>query len=180
MNKEGKAARVDGTPTTSLRPNTSLRDTVEMPSSEGRAVSKPLDPAPVATGSRRRIQNAVRADASNLAAVPRRKTSALQAAPVGRMRVASAAAKLRRKNPRRVRILQALLERPRSREELDRIAGASNVPDIMMRMRRELGLDFECEHVDAVDRDGRACRPGIYSLTEVGRACALEYLCEVD
>ena len=44
-------------------------------------------------------------------------------------------------NPREIRIIQALAAGPRTREELDRIAGASNAPDAIAAMRRR-GLDI--------------------------------------
>lgn len=55
------------------------------------------------------------------------------------------------------------------REEVDRIAGASNGPQIIAELRRKLGCDaIEMQRVDAVDRDGRPCKPGQYRLTEAG------------
>ena len=42
-------------------------------------------------------------------------------------------------NPREVRIICALATGARSREELDRIAGASNVPDAIAALRRKQG-----------------------------------------
>jgi hypothetical protein len=111
------------------------------------------------------------------AAMPNnRKTGAPKPQAVGAMRVAQAAKKVNQKNPRRVRILKALLTRPHMREELDKVAGASNVPDIMMRIGRELRIEFKCEHVDSIDRDGLPCRPGLYSLTEEGREEAFKWL----
>lgn len=58
------------------------------------------------------------------------------------------------------------------REEVDRIAGASNGPQIILELRRKVtGEDgIEMEQVEAIDRDGRPCRPGRYRLTETGRA----------
>ncbi len=56
------------------------------------------------------------------------------------------------------------------REALDRIAGASNSPDVVMRLRGKLGQDcIETRQVDATDRDGKPCRPGQYRLTPAGR-----------
>lgn len=75
-------------------------------------------------------------------------------------------------SPREARALQALAGAGDwiAREALDRIAGASNSPDIIMRLRRKLGRDaIDRRHIDALDRDNRPCRPGQYRLTEQGR-----------
>ncbi len=71
-------------------------------------------------------------------------------------------------NPRHLRALALLLQRPAKREELDRAAGCSNGPELVAELRRR-GLDAPCERVPALDRDGRPCRPGVYSLTASDR-----------
>lgn len=75
-------------------------------------------------------------------------------------------------NPRYLRILAALLTRPRSREDIDRIAGASNGPDAIAELRA-LGLPkpdcLPCERTPCFDRDGREVMRGVYSLTRGGR-----------
>lgn len=71
-------------------------------------------------------------------------------------------------NPRHQRVLALLLQRPAKREELDRAAGCSNGPELVAELRRR-GLELPCERVDAIDRDGRHCKPGIYSLTSKDR-----------
>lgn len=56
-----------------------------------------------------------------------------------------------------------------TRETFDREAGASNGPDLIQQLRRKLGHDaIETQHFDALDRDGKPCRPGRYRLTEKG------------
>lgn len=72
-------------------------------------------------------------------------------------------------NPREIRIICALARRSRSREELDRIAGASNVPDAILALRRR-GLEIPCERTPAQDKDGEIVQRGIYSLTPEDRA----------
>lgn len=75
--------------------------------------------------------------------------------------------------PRQERVLGALLSTSGWvwREDIDRIAGASNGPQIIMELRRKVtghdGIDLE--RVDCVDRDGRPCHPGRYRLNEIGR-----------
>ena len=67
-------------------------------------------------------------------------------------------------NPRHLRVIPALLARPRRREDVDAIAGCSNSPELIAELRRR-GLDVPCERIEFVDRDGCICRPGVYSFT---------------
>ena len=81
-----------------------------------------------------------------------------------------------RLSPRQRRTLLALRSGPVMREALDRIAGASNSPHIIMELRR-MGLVIECERLHLLDRDGRACRPGRYMLalnSQLAAAAMLE------
>ena len=80
-------------------------------------------------------------------------------------------------NPRHLRALATLLQRPISRENLDSIAGCSNGPELIAALRRR-GLEGEllCERIDFIDRDGRPCRPGTYFLTAKGRRLVLNWL----
>lgn len=71
-------------------------------------------------------------------------------------------------NPRQLRALAVLLRRPVSREALDHIAGCSNGPELVAELRRR-GLDVPCERIRFIDRDGCACRPGVYSLSIADR-----------
>ena len=79
-------------------------------------------------------------------------------------------------NPRHQRALALLLQRPVKREELDRAAGCSNAPELVAELRRR-GLELPCERVDAIDRDGRPCRPGVYHLTADDRRKVRAWLC---
>jgi hypothetical protein len=71
-------------------------------------------------------------------------------------------------NPRHLRVLYSLEIRSRTREEIDRIAGASNGPDLMGALRRR-GLEIPCPRIPAIDRDGRKVTHGVYSLTDDDR-----------
>lgn len=73
--------------------------------------------------------------------------------------------------PRQARVIHALLPGNWiSRESLDRIAGASNSPDTVKKLRRKLGHDaIETQLHNTFDRDGRPTRPGRYRLTDIGR-----------
>jgi hypothetical protein len=71
-------------------------------------------------------------------------------------------------NLRHLRVIVAALVRARKREEIDRIAGASNGPELIAELRRR-GLEFPCDRVPALDRDGHPVRPGVYHLTDADR-----------
>ena len=59
-----------------------------------------------------------------------------------------------------------------ARDTFDREAGASNGPDLIQQLRRKLGYDaIETGYFDAIDRNGKPCRPGRYRLTDEGREC---------
>lgn len=67
-------------------------------------------------------------------------------------------------NPREIRIICALAGGARTREELDRIAGASNVPDAIATLR-EKGLAIPCRREPVTDKDRETVFRGRYSLT---------------
>ncbi len=71
-------------------------------------------------------------------------------------------------NPRQLRVLAALLVRPRRREDVDSIAGCSNGPELVAELRRR-GLEVPCTRITFLDRDGRKCNPGIYAFTNADR-----------
>lgn len=68
-------------------------------------------------------------------------------------------------NPRHLRVITALLVRSRPREEIDRIAGASNGPELVAELRRR-GLELPCSKAPCIDRDGFEVKRGIYHLTD--------------
>jgi hypothetical protein len=71
-------------------------------------------------------------------------------------------------NPRHLRVIHSALVRSRKREEIDRIAGCSNAPELIAELRRR-GLEFPCVRVPAIDRDGYPIRYGVYHLTNDDR-----------
>ena len=71
-------------------------------------------------------------------------------------------------NPRHMRVIQALMTRPLPREQLDRVAGCSNAPDIVAELRRR-GLKAPCTRTKKQDRDGFDVLPGVYHLTQGDR-----------
>ena len=74
---------------------------------------------------------------------------------------------------RQQRVLDALLltSGRLPREVIDQLAGASNGPSIIARLRGKLGHDaIETSITEVVDRDGKTSRPGRYRLTAEGRA----------
>jgi hypothetical protein len=77
-------------------------------------------------------------------------------------------------NPRHLRVLVALTHRHRTREEIDRIAGASNGPELVAELRRR-GLCIPCARVPCFDRDGFEVKRGVYSLTADDRVRILAW-----
>lgn len=78
------------------------------------------------------------------------------------------------RNPRLLRAIRTLLRGPVMRERLDRIAGASNGPELVRVLRRK-GLQIPCKRLPVKDRDGRDCRPGQYQLTDNDRRLILAW-----
>ncbi len=71
-------------------------------------------------------------------------------------------------NPRELRTIYTLMMSPRKREEVDRIAGCSNAPELIAGLRRR-GLNVPCRRVPAIDRDGLPIRYGVYYFTDDDR-----------
>lgn len=71
-------------------------------------------------------------------------------------------------NPRHLRVIQALMTRPLPREQLDKVAGCSNGPDLVAELRRR-GLKAPCTRTKKKDRDLFDCWPGVYHFTEADR-----------
>lgn len=71
-------------------------------------------------------------------------------------------------NPRHLRVIHAAMIRPRKREEIDRIAGASNGPELIAELRRR-GLCIPCQRVPGIDRDGYSIKFGVYEFDEGDR-----------
>lgn len=73
--------------------------------------------------------------------------------------------------PRQGRVVEALCSTDGwiARESVDRIAGASNGPQVIAELRHRWGIAIEMKRVDCLDRDGRPCKPGRYRITPDGR-----------
>lgn len=71
-------------------------------------------------------------------------------------------------NPRHLRAIQSLMQRPRFRNDLQAITGASNTPELVAELRRR-GLETPCVRVPILDFDGLVSRPGIYSFNASDR-----------
>lgn len=82
-------------------------------------------------------------------------------------------------NPRHLRVIQSLMIRPRKREEIDSIAGASNGPELMAQLRRR-GLRAACHRVPGIDRDGYPIKFGIYELSDDDRRAINAWLRKRD
>ena len=83
-------------------------------------------------------------------------------------KAAAAARFLGTDNPRHLRVIQALMTRPLPREQLDRVAGCSNGPDLVAELRRR-GLKAPCTRTKKQDGDGFDVLPGVYHLTQGDR-----------
>ena len=82
-------------------------------------------------------------------------------------------------NPRHLRVIQSLMIRPRKREEIDKIAGASNGPELMAELRRR-GLRAQCHRAPGIDRDGYPIKFGIYELDDDDRRAVNVWLRKRD
>lgn len=74
-------------------------------------------------------------------------------------------------NPRYLRVIHALLVRSLPRKHVDHIAGCSNAPDLISRLRG-LGLGKQgllCTLTEGCDRDGNSIKYGVYSFSEQAR-----------
>lgn len=105
---------------------------------------------------------------------PRRDNAGRQPGEVGKAN-STEQRKFATSNPRHQRALAILLHRPAKREELDRVAGCSNFPDLVAELRRR-GLEIPCHRIPAIDRDGREVTVGVYTLTPSDRRAISRWL----
>lgn len=78
---------------------------------------------------------------------------------------------------RQLRLLHALLRHPWvTREAADRIAHASNSPEVVAQLRHQHAVGIECVRATVTDTDGKKVRPGRYRLTSKGRLRAAKLL----
>jgi len=78
-------------------------------------------------------------------------------------------------NSRHLRVIQALMTRPLPREQLDKVAGCSNGPELVAELRRR-GLEIECTRTKKKDRDLFECWPGVYHFTPKARRRVIQWL----
>jgi len=80
-------------------------------------------------------------------------------------------------NSRERRLFAALLDHVEiSRHDLDRMIGAENSPDVVMRAKRKYGIQIEMTKRPFVDRDGKSVRVGFYSLCAAERPKVAHWL----
>lgn len=82
-------------------------------------------------------------------------------------------------NPRHLRVIHSLMIRPRKREEIDSIAGASNGPDLIAWLRCR-GLRARCRKTPGIDRDGYPVKFGIYEFDADDRRAVNAWLRKRD
>lgn len=78
-------------------------------------------------------------------------------------------------NLRYLRVIHALMVRPRPREAIDNIAGCSNGPALIAELRR-IGLEIPCTRIPDFDRDGLPVQCGVYSLSDADRCNIARWL----
>lgn len=76
--------------------------------------------------------------------------------------------------PRQLRVILALLNGPKTREQVDRIAGASNGPEVVRQIRVN-GLGIVCHMELHIDRDGKPGKHGVYHLPRSERVKFLQW-----
>jgi hypothetical protein len=81
------------------------------------------------------------------------------------------------KSPRQLRLLHALMTRPRPREEMDRIAGCPNSPSQVALLRRK-GFAIPCARLCTLDFDGLPVYRGVYFLTPADRRMIVRRVCK--
>jgi hypothetical protein len=65
---------------------------------------------------------------------------------------------------RQRRAIEALVKYGKvSSRDLGKLAGVLNPPELMAALSRN-GWKWKCDLIEALDRDGHICRPGMYSL----------------
>lgn len=85
-------------------------------------------------------------------------------------------------NPRHLRAIQALLVRPQTRQQIDEAAGAANGPDLISNLRDLFPASTDrneyiaCDRIKFIDRDGKPCRPGVYSLMGKARRLIIQWI----
>jgi hypothetical protein len=67
-----------------------------------------------------------------------------------------------------MRCLDRLWLGPVMRSDLDDVIGTTNAPQTVSQIRAK-GVHIHCKDIPGIDRDGRKCWPGRYSLTTEGR-----------
>lgn len=82
-------------------------------------------------------------------------------------------------NPRHLRVIHSLMIRPRKREEIDRIAGASNGPELIAELRRR-GLTAHCHRAPGIDRDGYPIKFGVYAFDDDDRRKILKWQAGIE
>ncbi|MEY8874926.1 MAG: hypothetical protein AB9M60_00340 [Leptothrix sp. (in: b-proteobacteria)] len=73
-------------------------------------------------------------------------------------------------------MLSALLQGPKTSQQLGRAAGSNNPPDVVLKLRRRVGLVIPVTFSTVRDRDGRSVERGVYALTTPDRDKAEAFL----
>ena len=77
--------------------------------------------------------------------------------------------------PYETRLLNALLDKPHSRLDLDRVVGTTNSAEYVRRFRRR-GLNIVMSRVTGLNRDGKRIWWGVYHIDDADKARVLDAL----
>lgn len=82
--------------------------------------------------------------------------------------------------PRAFRLMLALLNAPRSREECDQLAPSSNSPHYIGQLRERFKLELPCERVPFITSDGVQSWYGRYQTTPEDRCKIRDVLAALE
>lgn len=83
--------------------------------------------------------------------------------------------KLTIRSPRQARAVEVLVEKAVAVKDLGLLIGSLNPRQIILELRR-LGLEIVTRRFRVIDRDGKACHPGEYYLTDSYKPLAKQAL----
>ncbi|WP_444937704.1 hypothetical protein [Microbulbifer sp. JMSA002] len=126
---------------------------------------KTIRTAPVQSGPDQKTKPINNTSESLFGVVVSTPHSANRAAPNKEQLALFPPGKQRRLTARQMRALKTLVKRSCCREELDKVTGASNSPEIVSQLRKR-GIAVKCRMEGHIDRDGIAGSHGVYWLPD--------------
>lgn len=84
-------------------------------------------------------------------------------------------------SPRYSRFIKSLLTKKKMTvKDIVRACGCNNGPDLVLNVRKKLGIEIPCPMISGVDRDGNAVSFGRYEYTDIDRRIVLDWLKKHD